>query len=85
MARVSLALSKPRKMRFPGRLPTLECELLDRFPFRNHAEARMAILEYIEGWYNRNRRHSGLDYLSPIQYERKFTHSVEIPSSNLST
>ena len=64
---------------------TLECELLDRFPFRNQAEARMAIFEYIEGWYNPNRRHSRLDYLSPIKYERRFTHSVEIPSYNLST
>ena len=64
---------------------TLECELLDRFPFRNQVEARMAIFEYIEGWYNLNRRHSRLDYLSPIKYERRFTHSLENPSYNLST
>jgi putative transposase len=64
---------------------TLECELLDRFPFRNQVEARMAIFEYIEGWYNLNRRHSRLDYLSPMKYERRFTHSLENPSYNLST
>jgi putative transposase len=64
---------------------TLERELLDRFPFRNQAEARMAIFEYIEGWYNPNRRHSRLDYLSPMKYERRFTHSAKIPSYNLST
>ena len=64
---------------------TLECELLDRFPFRNQVEARMAIFEYIEGWYNLNRRHSRLDYLSPMKYERRFTHSLENPSHNLST
>jgi putative transposase len=63
---------------------TLECELLGRFPFQNQAEARMAIFEDIEGRYNPNRRHSRLDYLSPMQYERRFTHSVEIPSQNLS-
>ena len=31
---------------------TLECELLDRRRFRSHAEARMAVFEFIEGWYN---------------------------------
>lgn len=49
---------------------TLECELLDRTRFRNHAEARMAVFEFIEGWYNTRRRHSGLDYMSPVNYER---------------
>ena len=37
---------------------------------RCHAEARMAIFEYIEGWYNPHRRHSGLGYLSPLNFER---------------
>jgi putative transposase len=49
---------------------TLECELLDRTRFRTHAEARMAVFEYIEGWYNPHRRHSALDYRSPVNYER---------------
>ena len=49
---------------------TLECELLDRRHFRTQVEARMAVFEYIEGWYNPHRRHSALDYLSPINYER---------------
>lgn len=49
---------------------TLECELLQRTKFRTHAEARMAIFEFIEGWYNPHRRHSSLDYESPMQYER---------------
>lgn len=51
---------------------TLECELLDRNTFRTHAEARLAIFEFIEGWYNPHRRHSGLDYRSPINFERRF-------------
>ena len=51
---------------------TLECELLDRHTFRTHAEARLAIFEFIEGWYNPHRRHSGLDYRSPINFERRF-------------
>jgi putative transposase len=50
---------------------TLECELLDRRRFRTQAEARMAVFDFIEGWYNSHRRHSSLDYASPIEYERE--------------
>ena len=49
---------------------TLECELIDRRSFRTQAEARMAIFEFIEGWYNPRRRHSALGYLSPNDFER---------------
>jgi len=49
---------------------TLECELLARRRFKTQAEARMAVFEFIEGWYNPHRRHSALDYLSPVNYER---------------
>jgi putative transposase len=49
---------------------TLECELIDRTSFRTHAEARMAIFEFIEGWYNPHRRHKALGQKSPINFER---------------
>jgi putative transposase len=49
---------------------TLECELIDRRCFRTHAEARMAIFRYIEGWYNPHRRHSALGQRSPLAFER---------------
>jgi putative transposase len=49
---------------------TLECELLDRRHFKTQVEARMAVFDFIEGWYNPHRRHSALDYRSPIDYER---------------
>ena len=49
---------------------TLECELFDRRKFRTKAEARMAVFEFIEGWYNPSRRHSALGYKSPITFER---------------
>jgi putative transposase len=49
---------------------TLECELLDRRRFKTQIEARMAVFDFIEGWYNPHRRHSALDYHSPINYER---------------
>lgn len=50
---------------------TLECELINRHSFASQAAARMAIFDFIEGWYNPHRRHSGLDYLSPIDFERR--------------
>lgn len=59
---------------------TLECELLDRRKFRTKAEARMAIFEFIEGWYNPGRRHSALGYLSPIDYERSALEPLEFSS-----
>jgi len=49
---------------------TLECELLDRRRFKTQAEARIAVFEFIEGFYNPRRRHSSIGYLSPIDYER---------------
>jgi putative transposase len=48
---------------------TLECELLAKRRFRNQAEAKMAVFDFIEGWYNTRRRHSSLDYVSPVAYE----------------
>ena len=50
---------------------TLECELLDRQRLTSQAEARPAVFDFIEGWYNPRRRHSALDYLSPIAYEKR--------------
>ena len=50
---------------------TLECELLDRITLETPAEGRVAVFHFIEGWYNPTRRHSGLDYLSPVEFERQ--------------
>lgn len=49
---------------------TLECELLQRTRFKTRAEAELQVFEFIEGWYNPHRRHSALDYQSPIEYEK---------------
>jgi putative transposase len=57
---------------------TLERELLSRRRFRSQAEAKMAVFEWIEGWYNPHRRHSGLGYRSPVNYERARQHAVQI-------
>jgi putative transposase len=48
---------------------TLEKELLRGRSFRTKQEARTAIFDWIEAWYNRERRHSRLGYRSPEQYE----------------
>ena len=45
-------------------------------PFVSRAEARLVIFEFIEVWYNRQRLHSSLGYLSPSQFERHFAQSL---------
>ena len=60
---------------------TLECELLERCRFETPTEAKLAVFEFIEGWYNLHRRHSALNYDSPHDYERR----LAAPSATLST
>lgn len=49
---------------------TLQCEILDRTDFRSPSAAESAVFQFIEGWYNPHRRHSALNYMSPMQYEK---------------
>jgi putative transposase len=49
---------------------SLKSELVWRTVFQTRAEAKEAIGQYIDGFYNPIRRHSTLDYLSPAQFER---------------
>jgi putative transposase len=56
---------------------TLKTELLSAEPtYRTRQEARTAIFEYVEGFYNRTRRHSTLGYLSPAEFERRAIQST---------
>ncbi len=48
---------------------TLKTELIHHMRFKTREEAKTAIFEYIEIFYNRIRMHSSNDYLSPINYE----------------
>jgi transposase InsO family protein len=48
---------------------TLKRELADGAEWATRDEARTAVFEYIEVWYNRQRRHSTLGYVSPADYE----------------
>jgi len=74
---IGLEPMAPSMARCESFFATLECELLDRRKFRTKAEARMAVFEFIEGWYNPGRRHSALGYLSPIDYERSALETLE--------
>lgn len=48
---------------------TLEKELVHQTTFATREEARLAIFEFIEGYYNRCRLHSSLGYQSPTHFE----------------
>ncbi len=51
---------------------SLETELLDRTSLRTRTDARLAVFDYIEAFYNPHRRHSALGYLSPAEFERRY-------------
>jgi putative transposase len=50
---------------------TLKAELVWRTIFQSRIEAAIAIGRYIDGFYNPVRRHSALDFISPLQFERR--------------
>lgn len=52
---------------------TLKTELTHHVTFKTREEAKLAIFEYIEVFYNCKRMHSANDYLSPVQYEANAT------------
>ena len=51
---------------------TLECELLNKHRFPTQIAAMPRVFNFIEGWYNTRRRHSSIDYLSPIEFEKRY-------------
>jgi putative transposase len=54
---------------------TLECELIDPHRWKTKVDARQAVFSWIEGWYNPKRRHSAIDYLSPMEFEKQHADS----------
>ena len=60
---------------------TLECELLARHRFKTQDEARSAIFQFVEGFYNPRRRHSSLGYLSPDEFERQHSRAMSSPDA----
>ena len=67
MGRVGSALDNAISESF---VASLKCELLHGHRFIDREAARTAVFDYIEGFYNRVRRHSSLGYLSPSEYEQ---------------
>jgi len=51
---------------------SLQTELLDRQRWRYRDELRTALFRYIEVFYNRQRLHSSLGYLSPSEFGRRY-------------
>lgn len=51
---------------------SLEAELIDRSIWPTRDVAYAAVADYIETFYNRQRRHSALGYLSPAEFERRY-------------
>ena len=54
----------------------VKAELLEGGTFQNLQDAQTEIFEYIEMYYNPKRRHSALNYLSPVAYENNYYHSL---------
>ena len=55
---------------------TLECELFDQQPggrFATRREAKFAVFDYLEAFYNPRRRHSSLGQISPAAFEARHT------------
>lgn len=50
---------------------TLKSECVDRKSYQTREEARHSIFEYLEMFYNRQRLHSSLGYVSPVTYEHQ--------------
>ena len=62
---------------FCGRM---QVELLNRKRWRTRVELANAILEYIEGFHNRQRRHSSLGWAAPVQFENNHSQAMLVSS-----
>jgi putative transposase len=49
----------------------MQVELLDRQTWRTRVELANVIFEYLEIFHNRQRRHSGLEMLAPVEFEAR--------------
>ena len=55
---------------------SMQIELLNRKRWRTRVDLANAIFDYIEIFYNRQRRHSGISYVSPVEHELRYEASV---------
>lgn len=61
-------------------MSTIKNELVNRQSWKSRDQARLAVFEYIETFYNARRRHSALGYLSPAEFERMSPNGKEEPA-----
>jgi putative transposase len=64
---------------------TLETELLMRHTFATRQTARLALFDFITGFYNSHRRHSALGYVSPAEFERRWWQQRDVGQEAVST
>ena len=55
---------------------SLECELINRRSWQTKSQARLAVFTWIESWYNPLRRHSGIGYKSPNNFEKDLYNEI---------
>ena len=65
-------------------MKTLKYEEVYRTEYRDLIDARSRIGEFLEKVYNAKRLHSALDYLSPVEFERRLRASAELPAAGVS-
>lgn len=66
-----LMLDEPRRQLLGQCFASLKSERIARKTYRTRDEARADVFDYVERWYNLQRRHSTLGYLSPIAFEQQ--------------
>jgi putative transposase len=59
----------------------LKRELVYLEKFETREQAKKRIFEYIEVWYNRERIHSSMSYMSPVEYEKRYFQTLREPAS----
>ena len=50
---------------------TLKKDLINRYSWPTRLDAQQAVFDFVERWYNRERMHSTLGYVSPAEYEEQ--------------
>ena len=60
---------------------TLKTELVYRTPLMAPQEAKTTIAEWIEVFYNRQRRHSAIGFVSPVQFEQQYLNALKLIST----
>jgi putative transposase len=60
---------------------SFKAECIEGRTYQSRSQARQAIFEYLETFYNRQRLHSSLEYQSPVQFEQQNTWASKLSGS----